>query len=426
MKRIAIFALVLLTFNAIALADEDRVITLACGGICSDQEPQTPYDDATCADMRLNEELIAAAQHGDRSAIAQLEMRFDKQRTFHQKNLIANALLNRAADDRRYWHVLETFANDAIRFAYANDEPPRQFVAWCEKNGANLDAHRGLALDALTHVAVDGRSPSILERALATNDYQLIEAVLAGMSERRDESLLPRVREALARMPRGEDDHVYELATYLASFRSDSADAIAKSVLDAEELNDYFDLARELAQPPADPLATDDSDERLIEAATRNDGSARELLQQRFAEIDPSLEKIRIAAVLLRHVDDDREYWRFLESLANDAIRFDEDDVHHRLAMNALHAIERDPRARDIYLRALESNDPLAAGAALMILAQHKDTDVFPAMKKTVERLGSDVARFTLSFSNFQSAEADAVALSVMNDELRELYKLQR
>lgn len=176
--------------RAMRVSSDITVVTVTCGGPpCDDDTPKRAYDLPLCAEYERDSLLIDALGHGDRSALDSLERRFDAEVTYAEKHRTARALLRRASDDRRYWSALESFANDAVRFAYVGGQPPRAFVEWCEQHGARLETHRALAIGALFDEPFDARMRPWVERALQTTDLDLIKRAMLVMAKRRDESL---------------------------------------------------------------------------------------------------------------------------------------------------------------------------------------------------------------------------------------------
>lgn len=235
--RIAM-AFLLALFAIAAFADPPETteeLVIACALPCEEALPQSADDLPLCSDYGLDDLLHEAADGGDPSAVAQLERRFDQEVSLFERHRIAMFLLRRVPDDRRYWNALEPFANDAVRFASPEHQPSTMLIEWCERHGVDPSMYLTTTLDAFMFAGTDPRSRSLLQRALATDDWIVISTAIVAAAEQHDESLLPEIRNALARVP----DHADLLAMSLASFHSNAADEIASSVLDEAGRKQY-------------------------------------------------------------------------------------------------------------------------------------------------------------------------------------------
>ena len=232
----------------------DEVPAFTCTGppFCPEGPPSTPFEQALCSDSELNDALIEAAKHGDRSAIDLLRERYETADTYFQKHRIAATLLGRVDDDGKYWNELSARAKEAVRFPYVEDDPPPEFMKWCESRGVDPVDYRSMALNALVEATLDPRGRTLARTAFETNDRMLIVSALAGILTSRDEAVLPDIEKVLVRVP----EEAEWVAMSLASFRSAAADQIAMKHLPADQLDEYRALQREADcenMTPCDP-----------------------------------------------------------------------------------------------------------------------------------------------------------------------------
>ncbi|HET8798931.1 MAG TPA: carboxypeptidase-like regulatory domain-containing protein, partial [Thermoanaerobaculia bacterium] len=167
---------------------------------CSDEPPETMYDEVWCRDYDLDQSLIRALEGADRSAARLLEERFARASTYGERFLIAGALLRRVPDDAAYWNALAQPAADALRFAYQNDDPPAALAEWCQQHRIEPHAHRAVLLHAFELASEDERSRPLLLRALETSDIDLLVAAISAFALRHDESVLPTIQKVFARL----------------------------------------------------------------------------------------------------------------------------------------------------------------------------------------------------------------------------------
>lgn len=216
-----------------------------CGvviSLCNEEAPTSRYDFPFCAEYTMNSTLIQAARNGDRSAIELLEQRYLLAFTDRERLGIAKALLGRVTDDKKYWDYLARIAEEAIRFAFVDDEPTPEFEEWCAERAVELYGYRRMTFEALSLAGGDPRGRPLLEKALQSQDWDVFEVAVATITELRDESLLPAIEENLQRFPDGEEI----VPWLLAGFRSDAADALALKLLPEKDHDEYREQRREL------------------------------------------------------------------------------------------------------------------------------------------------------------------------------------
>ena len=219
-------------------------VTFTCGSsvpFCGEDHPATPFDLPVCAEYELNSTLIESLGHGDASVIDLLRSRYTTAFTYSERHRIAGALLGRVADDRAYWNELAGHAADALRFAHVDDEPPQEFLDWCEARRVDPTEYRWMTIQALTAAAADRRSRRLLLEALESKDQHIVYTALVMLPTHRDDSVLPNIEKALRRTP----GHSEDLAMLLATFRSDAADELAKKFVSVERRAEYAEQRRQ-------------------------------------------------------------------------------------------------------------------------------------------------------------------------------------
>ena len=228
-----------------------ETITFTCAlKACSDTEPATPFEEASCSEYILNSTLIESAERGDRSAIALLGSRYENTFTYGERLRIAGTLLGRAPDDRRYWNDLAGLAGEALRFAYEGKEPPPAFVEWCALRGFDPDDYHWLMIRAFEILAADPRGRRLVRDGLQSKDNNIVQsAVLAAAVGLRDESFLPAIEKVLERFP--EDAEM--IAMWLAWYRSDAADQLAFRFVPEERRDEYAEQQRDCETMNCDP-----------------------------------------------------------------------------------------------------------------------------------------------------------------------------
>ena len=214
-----------------------ETITLACGIPCSESEPESYWNLPSCADFHFDTALIESIQRGDASAVELGRRRQDQGLTYGQKHRLAAALL-RHGNDGAYWRELHEHARNAVRFLHTDWEPSEEFASWCEARKLKPEEYSALAMDALRYVAEDSRSRPLLLEALDTREPMLIAAAITGLAGQHDESSLPAIEKALARV--GEEASA--LAVLLVDFGSEAADQLAFRTLSETDREVFDDL----------------------------------------------------------------------------------------------------------------------------------------------------------------------------------------
>jgi hypothetical protein len=244
---LAAFALIV---APVALCDSPETITLACSAeFCSDVAPESAYDLPLCSEEQFDTMLINAMQGGDDSALPLLEQRHDATLSYRERHRIAGALLGQASDDRKYWNELAAFADQAIRFAHVDGKPPADFVAWCEAHDLDPSIVRDVQWASYAIVLEQERGKPFLRKALDTNDSDLLYQAIATAASRRDESVLPAIKKAIARMPAHDRQ---SLASVLSLYASDAVDAYALPLITDE---DFASAYREIGEQARRELA---------------------------------------------------------------------------------------------------------------------------------------------------------------------------
>lgn len=165
----------------------------------------------------------------------------------------------------------------------------------------------------------------------------------------------------------------------------------------------------------------------LIESIER-DRSALALLQQRYRTADTYVERNRIGAVLLDHLENDHAIWTELEADAEVIVRFPpvergelspEFEAYSQqrnlgpenlrwLSLNALEAICHDKRSRPLLYRALDTADYSLVMVAVAGLAAQRDASALPRIDRALARFSSDeVAGLAAYLEGFESPDAE-------------------
>jgi hypothetical protein len=221
-----------------------ETITFTCSfKPCSDEDPASPFDEASCTDYEMNTTLIESMERGDRSATDLLRRRYAAAFTYGERHRIAGALLGRVPDDREYWSELAAYGADAIRFPYVEGEPAPEFVAWCAARALDPDQYHWMALRAFEGAAADRRGRGMVLQALESKDSALVQSALAAILEHRDESVLPAIEKALERFP----EQAGWLAMWLGKLQSDAADRVALKFLPEGCVEEYREQQRQAA-----------------------------------------------------------------------------------------------------------------------------------------------------------------------------------
>lgn len=188
------------------------------------------------------------------------------------------------------------------------------------------------------------------------------------------------------------------------------------------------------------PSCTDyDLNGALIDALGRGDRSAVELLQRRHDTTFALNERLRIASALLRHVDDDRAYWNEISTPAEDAVRLigtpeldawcaerglDRDEYLPYL-YTALELAGRDPRGRELLLRALQSKDLYVVASAIISFGLNGENSALPAIETALQRFPAE-ERLAFVLYAFHSEATDDLAKRYLPEETFEDYKQAR
>lgn len=213
-----------------------------CAPTCRDEPPETTWDPPLCSDEAFDTSLLDNATHGDHSAVELLERRFETAFTIQERHSIARGLLKLVPDDSRYWNELAVHAEQAI-------QPQDRIDAYCAEQRCDPDRYRQIAISALGVIGPDPRAHPLLLRALETDDVQLVYLAIDDLGVQHDEASLQAIDRSLARFP---DDASASLASALASFQSETADAVAMKYLkDDEDRKQYRELcvAHPLSRP---------------------------------------------------------------------------------------------------------------------------------------------------------------------------------
>jgi hypothetical protein len=163
---------------------------------CSEEVPQSVWDNPLCSDFELDEVLLAAIERGDRSALQLALQRYRGAPTWAQKVRLAPVLLHDAA----IWNEMYGLAQKALDF-----EADQQ--AWY------------LALDAWEVVCTDPRARALMRQGLETEAPNVVAVAMYGLAFQRDVSALPLIDRTLHRMP----DDAYWMVMALEGYDSDAA-----------------------------------------------------------------------------------------------------------------------------------------------------------------------------------------------------------
>jgi hypothetical protein len=221
-----------------AAAAEPVVFGCILPRMCDDVPPASEWDQASCDDIDVDEALSERAQRGDPSALEMLRQRYFVERTYAERYRIAPIFLGRVADDAAVWNDILPHAQNYVDFAGHSEK----FAAYCAEHGCEAEAYERKAYAALDAVSADRRARPLLLRALASGDDDCVHTAIFGFALQHDESALPRIDEALDRLPIA--------ASLLAFYDSDAADAVAYKHLKAEDRAAYDKQRRESAAPP--------------------------------------------------------------------------------------------------------------------------------------------------------------------------------
>jgi len=222
------------------LSETKEEIVLTCGMPCSSRSSSSVWALPSCADYDLDTALIESMERGDRSAIALLRERHDREMTFSEKHRLAAAFLGRVSDDTPYWNELSVHAANAIRWSGSLEEPTDEFVQWCAAHDYDPAAYGVVTLEALRLASADRRSLPMLRDALKTGNELLVSAAVQGFAMQHDESALPAIARALEVL----DGHTEWIAMALAMYQSEAADRIALKYIDESEREDYAQARR--------------------------------------------------------------------------------------------------------------------------------------------------------------------------------------
>lgn len=217
-------------------------IFLNCGPPCSEEKPETQFEQSSCADYNLNTSLIEAAAKRDRSAVELLQRRYAETLSWQERARIAGALLGRIANDDEIWKELEQHAENLVRFSNDDEETKAKLEAWCGERGYDAQDYLGVAFFSFDAASSDRRSRPLLVRAIASSNRDVVMNAIYGFGKQVDESALPLIEEALARF-----DSPASMAELLALYHSDAADQVAmKYITDEDDRANY----REMRQQP--------------------------------------------------------------------------------------------------------------------------------------------------------------------------------
>ncbi|HEV2718523.1 MAG TPA: hypothetical protein VG323_00780 [Thermoanaerobaculia bacterium] len=199
-----------IAFVAVAATAEDDIfprfiVRLSPFPTCADDAPVSKWDAVSCKDLELDSSLLQNAASGDHSAVALLECRYAEASTHAEHILLGAALLGRVADDGPIWKEL---AAEAERYVESRDDETA-------------------AKQAFEEIAGDRRARPLLLRALASNDTDLLNKAILGLSLQHDESTLPTIEKALQRFP----EEASRMALSLIDFKTENADTLAMKYL---------------------------------------------------------------------------------------------------------------------------------------------------------------------------------------------------
>jgi len=222
----------------LTLAIITETFTSTCGGPpCSQEAPQSIWDQPLCSDYELDGSLIESLKRGDASSLQLLRSRHASASTYGQKHRIAEALLG-VGNDCEYWNELHAHAEIAMRFPTVDFELTDDFRRWCAERGLPAEPYGDVAFAALASISTDLRARPLMLDALKSSDLRLVSLAVLGFGMNRDESALPEIERMLERIDPGER---YWLAQILIHFRMAAADRVAARHLDEHELREYHE-----------------------------------------------------------------------------------------------------------------------------------------------------------------------------------------
>lgn len=222
--------------------DEHETITLSCGiSLCQERAPASLWELPSCSDYALNDALIAAMGHGDRSAAALLRSRYAQAATYAEKHMLAGALLRKVPNDSVYWNELFEHAGNAVRFSVGGTDHSDEFVQWCQERLYEPGDYSSMTLGAFDRVSGDPRSRALLLEAIERADSYLAALAVAGLGAQRDTSALPAIERALQRYSEAGDEGVPYIALSLAAYANEQADQLAFRYLTAAEREEYLE-----------------------------------------------------------------------------------------------------------------------------------------------------------------------------------------
>jgi len=227
-------------FVAVAAMAEDYIAPrficrLPLFPMCADDAPTSKWDPVSCADQHFDAALIESAANADRSAIALLERRYAEASTYAERIRIGSALLGRVADDGAIWKELAADAEHAVAFHADPDKAAEKLAAYCAKHDCEPDDYDRVAWQAFEEIAGDRRARPLLLRALASNDTDVLNRAILGLSEQHDETSFAAIAKALERFP----EHASMLALSLIDFDTEAADCLAMKYLKGEDRELY-------------------------------------------------------------------------------------------------------------------------------------------------------------------------------------------
>ena len=420
----------LATLLALPLVAQDN-------GPCSIEHPaRTPSDVPTPTENRLDDALLLAVKFGDKEALAQLKHRHDTAFTWCERQSIAASLLGQIDNDSEYWNELYEDAKNAVRFAKKSNARSAELEAWCAARRCDPDDYNSMALDALTLVLSDPRSHDLMIRALASEDWSTVGAGIIGLAEQHDEASLPLIEEAIRR-----SDAAPSLASYLAAFYSDAADAIAMRYLLPDQIDSYKQMrdetgeyvhcleGREPRHLLDHPTCADEKlNSVLIAAAGRGERSAIKPLMERYETSTTLIERHRIAKALLHRVKDDSVYWDDLFAFAENAVDLKGTGLfaadYEQVAESAFTSVVADPRSRLLLLHAIkDSPNEWIVYHAIDGLAHQHDESSLPLMEQAIQRFPGNLA---MALYAFRGAAADSIARRNLGAIDYEIYEMWR
>jgi len=182
-------------------------------------------------------------------------------------------------------------------------------------------------------------------------------------------------------------------------------------------------------------------DGALEKAMTDGDRSAVRMLQQRYETQSNVLERLRIAGMLLRHVDDDSKYWNDVVHFAEDALRFGgheealkafcakesiEPSDYDAVLTGAFMIASEDRRSNALMRRALESHSNSILVCAVVGLAAQRDESALQAIDMMLEREGDNARDAAFCLADYRTEAADAIAAKYLHPDDRDSYATLR